>query len=74
MIVLSDRELASSIESPPPRGLSPVQETTSTTQVGPRGVDSDDGWSVVGDGLEADGEASGNEGGRRRRRPLIDAI
>ena len=36
--------------------------------------DSDDNWSVIGDDLEADAEASGNEGGRRRRGPAVDAI
>ena len=74
MILLSDRELASSVDSLPPPGLSPVQETASTTQVRPPGVDSDDDWSVVGDDLEADAELSGNEGGRRRGGPTIDAI
>ena len=75
MILSSDRELGSSIDSPPhPRGLSPVQETTSTARVGPHGVDSDDDWSVVGDDLEADGEVSGNEGGRRLRGRVVGAI
>jgi len=75
MILLSDRELASSIDSlPSAPGLSPVQETAFTTQVRPCGVDSDDDWSVVGDDLEADAELSGNEGGRRRRGPTVDSI
>ena len=73
-IILSDRELASSIDSIPPPGLSPVRETPPATQIRPHGVDSDDDWSVIGDDLEADAEASGNEGSGRRRGPAVDAI
>lgn len=67
-MILSDRELASSIGSlPPPPGLSPVPETPSTTQARQYRADSDDDWSVVGGDLEADVELSGNEEGGRRR-------
>ena len=60
-VILSDRELSSSIGSPPPPGLSPAPKATSTTRVHSHGVDSDDDWSIVGDGLDADAELSGNE-------------
>jgi hypothetical protein len=74
-MILSDRELGSSIGSlAPPPGLSPVPETPSTTQVRPPGADSDDDWSVIGDDLDADGELSGNEGSGRRTRSVVDAI
>ena len=74
MILLSDRELASSVDLLPPPGLSPVQEATSTAQIRPHRVDSDDDWSVVGDDPEADAEVSGNEGGGRQRGPSVDGI
>ena len=74
-IVLSDRELASSIDSlPPPPGLSPVPETLPAIQDRPSGADSDDDWSMVGDDLEADAEVSENEGGVRRRGPAVGVI
>lgn len=73
-IMLSDRELGSSIGSLPPPGLSPVPETTPTIQVRSHRADSDDDWSVIGDDLEADAEVSGNEGGRLRRGSTVDAI
>ena len=74
-VILSDRELASSIGSlAPPPGLSSVPEVPPTTQVRSQGVDSDDDWSVIGDELEADAELSGSEGGRRRRGSAVDAI
>lgn len=73
-MILSDRELASSVDSLPPPGLSSVPETTSMGQVRPRGADSDDDWSVIGDEPEADVELSGNEGGGRWRGSVVGAI
>lgn len=74
-LILSDRELGSSVGSlPPPPGLSPVPEATPTTPVRSHGADSDDDWSIVGDDLEADAELSGNEVGRQERGHVVDAI
>ena len=73
-VILSDRELGSSIGSLPPAGLLPVPETTSASQVRPHGVDSDDDWSVVGDDLEADAELSGNEVDGQEIGQVADAI
>ena len=72
-VMLSDGELSSSIGSLPPPGLSPVSEATSTTQVRSHGVDSDDGWSIGGDDLEADAEIPGDEADGQERRQVVNA-
>jgi hypothetical protein len=74
-IILSEHELASSIDSlPPPHGLSLGPGTRTTFQVPQHQADEDDGWSIVGDDLEADAELSGSEGALRRIGSLVGAI